>query len=118
MERDPERYGSQSKLAKRTKLDQTSWSHYLRGACIPNRLSRIQIQRTLKIPTESWLIPAKDPRNDPSQSACEPAYLVRGEGQSPEGEALRSAVERARTRRKKIDRAAEREKAARAGQTT
>jgi hypothetical protein len=43
---------------------------------------------------------------------------VRGEGQSPEGEALRSAVERARTRRKKIDRAAEREKAARAGQTT
>ena len=66
MERNPERYGSQAKLAKATKLDQTSWSHYLRGVCVPSRLSRKQIQRTLKIPSESWLIPAKDPRNDPS----------------------------------------------------
>ena len=69
MERNPERYGSQAKLAKATKLDQTSWSHYLRGVSVPSRLSRKQIQRTLKIPSESWLIPAKDPRNDPNDSS-------------------------------------------------
>lgn len=74
MEREPERYGSQAKLAKATKLDQTSWSHYLRCVCVPNRLSRKQIQRTLKIPSDSWLKPAKDPRNDPSRVAedCKP----------------------------------------------
>lgn len=43
--------------------------------------------------------------------ACEASYLVRGDGQPPSAADVATAVERARARRRKNDRAAERARA-------
>lgn len=62
---EPERLGTQMKLAKATGLDQKSWSNYLRGACVPSLLARRVIARKLKIRPELWDAPPS-PRNDPN----------------------------------------------------
>lgn len=54
MESDPGRYGTQSKLASLTGLDQKSWSTYLRGKRTPGRLARAQIQRKLHVAPGLW----------------------------------------------------------------
>ena len=68
MKREPERYGTQQKLAERTGLDQKSWSNYLRGKCLPGDLARERIHRKLGVRPELWDRTVK-PRNDPNDSS-------------------------------------------------
>jgi hypothetical protein len=51
---DPERYGTQMKLAAATGLDQKSWSNYLSGECKPSRLARAAIHAALGIEPFLW----------------------------------------------------------------
>lgn len=60
----PAVYGTQTRLARLTGLDQTSWSHYLSGKSIPSKLARRAIQNALGIPVGLWDVAATTAAND------------------------------------------------------